>query len=154
MQIFTLGCTRPRGPVEVLRLVLGHVSGIRPLLALVAFGGAQTRLVVGKPDGCNPSYFAVAASEVSADRAIVIWLSGAPAERECPVGSFARALQRDVMVRDILVVRAGRWWSLACGDPGCCPPTGHPLPVDLTVGDGFDSPSPAVRFGKMPARTR
>lgn len=34
-----------------------------------------------------------------------------------------------VRVLDVLVVHDGRWWSLACADPSCCPPEGTPLPT-------------------------
>jgi hypothetical protein len=154
MQKLTLGRARPCGPVDALRIVLRHVPGARPLIAVVAFGAGQTRLLAGEPYGCSPSCFAAAASEISADRAIVVWLPGVDVGVERVVRGVTCALQRQVTVRDILVVRVGRWWSLACGDPGCCPPEGHPLPVDLTVDDGFDSRSPAVRFGKTPAQAR
>lgn len=39
----------------------------------------------------------------------------------------AAAHAADVSVLDHLLVTAGRWMSLACTDPGCCPPEGTPL---------------------------
>src|SRR5690606_22164516 len=37
------------------------------------------------------------------------------------------AEQRAVPVRDVLRVDSGRWRSLRCDDPGCCPPAGTPV---------------------------
>src|SRR5690606_9615086 len=35
--------------------------------------------------------------------------------------------RRALHVRDVLRVDSGRWWSLRCDDPGCCPPDGTPV---------------------------
>jgi len=35
---------------------------------------------------------------------------------------------RGIMVRECLEVRADRWRSTICGDQGCCPPEGNPMP--------------------------
>ncbi|GAA2499233.1 DUF4192 family protein [Terrabacter carboxydivorans] len=40
----------------------------------------------------------------------------------------ARLKQRDVAVRDRIVVHEGRWRSLDCVEAFCCPPGGSPLP--------------------------
>ena len=43
--------------------------------------------------------------------------------------SIATALNRvEIQVRETLVVCAGRWRSLLCGDINCCPPKGRALP--------------------------
>lgn len=34
-----------------------------------------------------------------------------------------------VFLVDALYVEGGRWWSYACDDPTCCPPTGRELPA-------------------------
>jgi hypothetical protein len=41
------------------------------------------------------------------------------------VQACARA---EVEVRDALRVTGGRWWSYRCGEAGCCPPEGSPVP--------------------------
>ncbi|MDQ1600032.1 MAG: hypothetical protein QOD68_1506 [Actinomycetota bacterium] len=40
---------------------------------------------------------------------------------------------REVKLHEALLVRAGRWWSYLCHDPGCCPPEGTPLPEEPTA---------------------
>jgi hypothetical protein len=39
----------------------------------------------------------------------------------------------DLMVMDVLIVDAKRWWSVLCEEPGCCPPEGHPRTADSRV---------------------
>ena len=36
-----------------------------------------------------------------------------------------------VGIRDAVVARHGRWWSLLCDDPLCCPPEGTPIEHDV-----------------------
>lgn len=38
-----------------------------------------------------------------------------------------------VTLTDSLLVTAGRWWSLMCTNPDCCPPEGQPIPTGTTV---------------------
>jgi hypothetical protein len=40
---------------------------------------------------------------------------------------------REIQLHEALLVRAGRWWSYLCHDPGCCPPEGTPLPEEPTA---------------------
>jgi uncharacterized protein DUF4192 len=58
-------------------------------------------------------------------------------------------LQSPPACRDALVVTAGRWRSLTCADPRCCPPNGAPLP------DLVPAVVPAtIATGNAPMRTR
>jgi hypothetical protein len=34
----------------------------------------------------------------------------------------------DIEILEFMRVQHGRWWSLLCTDPSCCPPEGNPLP--------------------------
>jgi hypothetical protein len=36
----------------------------------------------------------------------------------------------DITLLDVLFVARGRWWSLDCRSPDCCPPDGRELPAD------------------------
>ncbi len=46
-----------------------------------------------------------------------------------------RALERaGIAVTDALGVRAGRFWSYLCQNPGCCPPQGSPVPTGADDG--------------------
>ena len=55
-----------------------------------------------------------------------------------------------VPVEDVVRVHAGRWWSLTCPDPTCCPPgapvtTADHLSLALTVAGGIPAPTRADR---------
>lgn len=47
-----------------------------------------------------------------------------------PMVSALRAAvdRRGLELVDVLLVRAGRWWSYVCSDSGCCPTNGRPVP--------------------------
>ncbi|MEO3939270.1 DUF4192 domain-containing protein [Dermatophilaceae bacterium Soc4.6] len=56
-----------------------------------------------------------------------------------------------VDLKDRLIIRDGRWRSLDCPDPGCCPPAGSPVPLPI------DAPAVAAEFvgaGVSPHQTR
>lgn len=53
--------------------------------------------------------------------------------------------ERDVELRDVLLVRAGRWWSYVCDDTRCCPPEGKPVadaPADLVTSMALEGRRP------------
>lgn len=50
----------------------------------------------------------------------------------------AEAAVRGIGVRDIMRVDGGRWWSLLCDDPGCCPPEGRVIPQDVADAVGAE----------------
>jgi hypothetical protein len=62
------------------------------------------------------------------------------------VAELAKAA--DLMVMDILMVDAERWWSLQCEEPGCCPPEGTPRTNDSRVA------AEAVLAGLAPSADR
>jgi hypothetical protein len=41
--------------------------------------------------------------------------------------------ERDMLLRDALLVRSGRWWSYLCDDPDCHPAEGSPIPEDTDI---------------------
>ncbi|MCE0488145.1 DUF4192 domain-containing protein [Ornithinimicrobium sediminis] len=57
----------------------------------------------------------------------------------------------DITVLDRIVVRDGRWWSVDCPDPGCCPPEGTPLPAPV---DASHITAEFVGAGMTPLRDR
>jgi len=66
--------------------------------------------------------------------------------------SLAQALpSHGIDLKDRLIIRDGRWRSLDCPDPGCCPPGGSPVPLPV------DAPAVAAEFvgaGVSPHPTR
>ncbi|MGY1916602.1 DUF4192 domain-containing protein [Blastococcus sp. SYSU DS0973] len=55
----------------------------------------------------------------------------------------------DVPVRDVLLVRRGRWWSYDCPHPCCAPSAGTPLPGGVSV-----LAAASVRTGQVVAADR
>ena len=82
-----------------------------------------------------------------------------PADRDLPTvvrDLMDRFTGRKVPLLDVLLVADGRWWSMLCADPTCCPPEGTPLlrsisPVEVSrVTDG----APAVADSRDEATAR
>ncbi len=86
--------------IHAARYDLGGAADAAHVAAVVARQGAQTATIIG--------YGPPAAVAPEAERA-------------------ARALTAaGVVVRDVLRVADGRWWSCTCTEPLCCPPEGRP----------------------------
>ena len=62
-----------------------------------------------------------------ADELVLVVVSAAPPNRDLIEAFVDRAHGAGVAVRDLLRVDAGRWWSLLCSDPDCCPDEGRPV---------------------------
>jgi hypothetical protein len=89
--------------------------------------GVVRSLVTDRPD----AVLLVVVSEDDDDRA---GRSGGPAAAELPHRSLVHeaVLAFDgagVAVREVLLVRRGRWWSYDCARPCCAPGAGTPLPA-------------------------
>ncbi|OIV35974.1 hypothetical protein BIV57_18825 [Mangrovactinospora gilvigrisea] len=86
--------------------VAGGARGERPEEVLVYLCGASAEA------GAEPE-----APEPAAERERLA--------RYAP-GLRAALARHGIPVLDVLVVAGGRWWSLGCAEPGCCPPEGTP----------------------------
>jgi len=68
------------------------------------------------------------------DGVILIGFEGRDGESLQALESLTAALQsRATKIHDRLVVRDGRWRSLDCHNPRCCPPDGSPVPEPADV---------------------
>lgn len=60
----------------------------------------------------------------------------APLDADHPALSLhwlvASAHRYGLQTADALLVSGGRWWSLGCSDPSCCPPEGNPITEEPT----------------------
>ena len=57
------------------------------------------------------------------------WLAVFEAPMKAALGDVQTA---GVTLRESLLVTEGRWWSLMCTNPDCCPPEGTPLPEETS----------------------
>lgn len=138
---------RLRSPGEVAESV-PYLLGFHPAdsLVLLSLRGTRSRLgLCMRADLPTPDDVRTLASHVVAKlcddgaRAAVLLVYGPEAD---PAGML-RPSRRDVVdacttllveagvhLRDALQVAHGRWWSYLCGDHGCCPAEGTPLPTE------------------------
>ncbi len=72
--------------------------------------------------------------------------SGRPGDRALEILEIA-ALDAGIVVREVLLVMAGRWWSLHCRDETCCPSAGTAL---IPLIDSRIAAEVVVRGGPMP----
>ncbi|MCO8275305.1 DUF4192 domain-containing protein [Actinoplanes sp. TRM 88003] len=122
-----------RSPADLIA-VTPYLLGFHPADSLVVIG-TQGRAVtfVGRhdlpPPGVDDSD-AIATMVARQAAQSVSLLGFGPADPvNRLVSSLATALTRvGVQLRDQLRITAGRWWTLDCADPACCPPEGRPVP--------------------------
>jgi hypothetical protein len=80
----------------------------------------------------------------------VIVIGYGPAARVTPILTATRdALAGLVTVHEILRVTGGRWWSLMCQDPSCCPPEGTACDSAATI-----AAAQLTGHGSVPLPTR
>ncbi len=86
------------------------------------------------------------------DTAVLLGYEDTPGDSVPVLETITQALaSHGVRLKDRLVVRGGRWRSLDCPDPGCCPLDGSPVPLPV------DAPAVAAEFvgaGVSPHATR
>jgi hypothetical protein len=68
--------------------------------------------------------------EKSEGALLVAYLPEYVMDSECLLSPLREAIElRNVKVRECVEVRAGKWRSVICSDPECCPPEGSPMPT-------------------------
>jgi hypothetical protein len=137
--------------------VVPHLLGFHPSpgsLAIIVFAGHRNTGVVR----CDipPASQAAALTRhlircLASQRADEVILIGyGPAAQVTPALTRTReALDGLLTIGEILRVTNGRWWSLMCENPACCPPGGSPCDIASTV--------PAAQFtvlGSAPLPSR
>lgn len=133
---------RISSPGELIAAV-PYLLGFVPAdsLVVVVLGGARHEVVLvqrGDLGGLTPgvqAQLAGAARRSGGDSAALI-LFGAVGEQATAWSVGSRLEAEGVRLLDVLRVHDGRWTSLLCDDPSCCPPGGRPLPeAGTTVGE-------------------
>lgn len=132
---------RLSGPAEIVEAV-PHLVGFHPKdsLVVVALKGKRRRVgVVARIDLPDPEHVVACADYVvdflrrdGASSAIAVCYPPDRGRDHPAVAALAAAL-RDrfdavgLAIADLLCVSDGRWWSLLCDDPKCCPSGGTPI---------------------------
>ncbi|MGO4599473.1 DUF4192 domain-containing protein [Terrabacter sp. 2RAF25] len=125
-----------RSPAELLA-VIPHLLGFEPQQSIVVLAlrgskiGLTQRMDLPDTERVDEVARALAghALKDGAEAALIVGYEDAPGESLRLIETLsARLQQRDVSVRDRIVVHDGRWRSLDCDRPSCCPPEGNPLP--------------------------
>ena len=127
---------RISGPSELLSAV-PYLLGFHPTDSLVLVGLRDGQLVVTArldlADTAQHGALEHALGSMRRGGAQSVLAVLYPAERagEDWVGFTHRlavvASELDCVLGEVLLVRDGRWWSLICGNPECCPPEGRPV---------------------------
>jgi len=125
-----------KSPHELLAIV-PFVLGFRPTNSIVVLClsdhrlGLTQRLDLPRPEHARQVVLALMSSLVveDPDSVVLIGYENRAGESLPALESLTAALQsRKVEILDRLVVRNGRWRSLDCHNPNCCPPHGSPVP--------------------------
>ena len=144
------------GPADLIA-TLPYQLGFHPSRCVIAVTLHGTRLgLVQRVDLPEPSHVPDAARAMvvpmCADKAqtvILVAFEDVAGQAAPLLGEVAtRAAAAGIEVADTLVVRAGRWYSLTCLSPACCPPTGTALLASPAVAAEF------VGRGVNPAPSR
>ncbi|WP_157557693.1 DUF4192 domain-containing protein, partial [Intrasporangium oryzae] len=113
-----------------------YLLGFEPARSLVAVALKNGRLGltsrIDLPDPGEPGRAArvlmPALRREGPDQVILIGYEDTPGHAAAVLEAFGAALQgAGIGLRDRLLVTGGRWRSLDCTDPGCCPPEGTPI---------------------------
>jgi uncharacterized protein DUF4192 len=134
---------RITGPGELLQAV-PYLLGFHPATSLVLVGiDAGCLVVTARLDLTDAEAPGVLEHTIDAmtrggstSLVAAIYDDGASADGSMPgpwaellrgVDEYAERVACDLL--DVLLVARGRWWSLLCGAPECCPPAGREVPA-------------------------
>jgi hypothetical protein len=148
-----------------------HLLGFRPQESVVIIGlggpsggrvGLTVRADIPPPQHAVPLAAALARGIVTDDPAAVVIAVVSESDDETDEAGGVDLPHRDLVhalvvtladaaipVRDVLLVRAGRWWSYDCPLECCVPGAGTPLPVEVS-----ELAAASVTHGQVLAQSR
>lgn len=127
---FTTPVVRLRGPAALVAAV-PYLIGFHPQESLVLVALQQRRVLLtlrvdlADADG-SAAELAGRLQAAGADSVALLLYTEGDAAVHAETTATLGGLVADRLL-DVLVVRAGRWRSLLCANPACCPPDGTPL---------------------------
>ena len=125
-----------RSPADLLA-VIPHLLGFVPNNAVVVVALKDNKIDLTQrmdlPDSDRAAEVAQALARhvlrEEAEAALLVASEVTPSESLALLDALGERLDAyQVAVRDRIVVCEGRWRSLECSDPSCCPPEGNPVP--------------------------
>ncbi|MEV8514315.1 DUF4192 domain-containing protein [Dactylosporangium sp. NPDC051484] len=132
---------RLRGPAELLS-AMPYLMGFHPSDSLVALGlrgsGLHLQLRGDLPDDGDAGavlaeHYAHLFRSNGIDGALLIGY-GPPGRAEPFLRAVGAALAGcGIVILDMLRTHDGRYWSLLCDAPGCCPPEGRPFDPETSI---------------------
>lgn len=130
---------RITGPAEFVA-VIPALLGFHPEKSVVAVLMHGTRLICSVRsdlyDDPRPVAEVIgnAATNGGANRVLLAIYTDGDAETALAYADPLAAIltTAGLLLGDLLLVQSGRFWSLMCHDPGCCPPEGTNIPVGTT----------------------
>jgi hypothetical protein len=138
------GSVRISGPADLIEAV-PYLLGFAPQESTVVLGltGNQVTVVARVDLDAGETAAADVVRQLlgQTERAVMIVYT------EQPVPQWVR--QPTHLLSEALLVTSGRWYSLLCTDPACCPPEGRPVRTTPSAVSAT-----AVSLGLAPARTR
>ena len=138
------GTLRVSGPAQLIETI-PYLLGFAPNESVVIIGLAENRVsVVGRVDlvdGEDAADVVVRQVLGHSDAAVMVVYT------ELPVPQWIS--QPGAALREALLVSGGRWYSLLCTNPDCCPPGGRELPSEPSTVAAC-----AVSLGLAPAGSR
>jgi hypothetical protein len=127
-----------RNAAEIVA-VTPYLMGFHPSDSVVVVGLAGDHVMFGArldlPSDDQLGLFEIATLIARQHVPTVAVLGYGPEERVKSVAVVLGAELRCAGIRilDVIRVTDGRWWSLYCRDPECCPPEGHPCRPEDSV---------------------
>ncbi|MGO4598510.1 DUF4192 domain-containing protein [Terrabacter sp. 2RAF25] len=125
-----------RSPSDLLA-VIPHLLGFEPRNAIVVLALKDNKIdLTQRMDLPDPNHVDEVAHALQrhvlkeqADGALLVGYENTAGDSWPLVEALSERLRaRDVGVRDRIIVHDGRWRSLDCTDPSCCPPQGTAVP--------------------------
>jgi Domain of unknown function (DUF4192) len=147
---------RVTGPAEPLGAV-PYLLGFHPEESLVVIGLDDAKVIVSarialtdvQIPGILPNLFD-AIKRGAATRAVAAIFTDTITPSTALVASLVEQVERaGLELIDTLLVTGGRWWSVGCKDPVCCPPEGRPMPPAPTV---LDAAATYAGLSALPSR--
>lgn len=136
----TVPSIRLTGPASIIEAV-PYLLGFTPADSLVLVGLRGAKITVTaridlddltRPDAL--SHLTIALADQAQSSSVLALTYGTPREPERIASAVAAS---GMQLLDHLRVADGRYWSLTCNEPQCCPAEGRPIPTDNEVAAEF-----------------
>lgn len=152
----------PGDIVSSLPALLGYHA--EKSIVLILLGGPKHRVrLTMRLDMPDPRYvatwrvvweaFVPGVRNADADEAVVVLVDPDEQSAQALADALVEGLgEYGIQIRDVLVVADGRYRSLICDDPVCCPPQGNPVPEASAVAAAAVTTGTVIRANREELR--